>query len=232
MSGAGETKKEYPKPSLTADVVVMALGERGLEVLFIERARDPFKGSWALPGGFVEPKETAAEGAARELEEETGLTKVELTELGVFSKPGRDPRGWVVSVAHVALLPASRRADAEAGDDAAEAAWLDLVIEEGGGFSLTKDGKAVELAFDHHDIMKKAVASIGARPHDHALGLLGATFSIEEAARAYQAVLGHAVDEPRLAVWLEVEGWIKNAAGGRFERGTPPGPRLPPRSRT
>jgi 8-oxo-dGTP diphosphatase len=163
-----EDQTEYPKPSLTADVVVVTEGDAGaLRVLFIRRARDPFAGRWALPGGFVEPTETVAQAAARELHEETALTSVPVEELGCFSKPGRDPRGWVVTVAHLARVPAARMAEARAGDDAAAAAWLDLRIEPGGaGFSLSHEGAPVtELAFDHVDIMTAAVKRlVGARP--------------------------------------------------------------------
>jgi 8-oxo-dGTP diphosphatase len=161
-----DEKHEYPRPSLTADVVVVAPGEGGhLRVLFIRRARAPFQGSWALPGGFVEPSETVAQAAVRELAEETSLTGVQVTELGCFSKPGRDPRGWVVSIAHLARVPAATMAQARAGDDAAAAAWLDLVIEPGGGYALSHQGARIDpaaggLAFDHAEIMAAAVARL------------------------------------------------------------------------
>ena len=91
MSDETTEKKEYPRPSLTADNVVIALGEEPgvLRVLFVRRARDPFAGAWAFPGGFVEPTETVAQAAARELQEETALRDVRLVELGCFSRPGR-----------------------------------------------------------------------------------------------------------------------------------------------
>ena len=154
---------DYPRPSLTADVVVVAPGDAGrLRVLFIRRGHAPFEGSWALPGGFVEPNETVAEAAVRELAEETSLTGVHVDELGCFSKPGRDPRGWVVSVAHLARVPAETMALARAGDDAASAAWLDLTLEPGGGYTLAHEGRRIDvaaggLAFDHADILAAAV---------------------------------------------------------------------------
>ena len=157
-------KKEYPRPSLTADVVVVAAGD-GLRVLFIKRAHDPFAGAWALPGGFVEPTETVAEAAVRELKEETGLEGVTVEELGCFSKPGRDPRGWVVTVAHLAIVPADRveSAGVKAGDDAADTAWLDLAILPD-GYRLTREGKPVEtLAFDHRDIVARGVERLRAQ---------------------------------------------------------------------
>jgi len=163
-----EDKTEYPKPSLTADVVVVAPGEAGaLRVLFIKRARDPYAGRWALPGGFVEPTETVAEAAVRELQEETSLTGVDVEELGCFSRPGRDPRGWVVTIAHLARVPEGRVADAQAGDDADDTAWLDLRIDPGDGraHSLAHRGVPVtELAFDHVDILAAAVKRLSAAP--------------------------------------------------------------------
>ncbi len=153
---------EYPRPSLTADVVVVAPGDAGLRVLFIQRAHDPFKGRWALPGGFCDPNETVAEAARRELREETGLTGIEVEEIGCFSRPGRDPRGWVVTIAHLARVPAARMAEAKAGDDAAAAAWLALTIE-GEVYTLSHEGRPVgALAFDHDEILAAAVHKIRA----------------------------------------------------------------------
>lgn len=151
--------KEYPKPSLTADNVVVTSSRGRHRVLFIRRLRPPFEGRWALPGGFVEPTETVAQAAQRELEEETSLTGVAVEELGCFSKPGRDPRGWVVSIAHLARVPEERMADVKAGDDAASAAWLDLSFpRDGASYTLEHEGKPVsELAFDHKDILAAAV---------------------------------------------------------------------------
>lgn len=161
-----EDKKEYPRPSLTADVVVVVPGAEGkARVLMIRRAKDPFAGAWALPGGFVEPTESVGEAAARELEEETGLKRVDLEEIGCFSKPGRDPRGWVVTIAHLAVVPEDRTAEIKAGDDAADAAWLDLVISDGGNrYTLSRDGApAGALAFDHADILATAVKRLAKR---------------------------------------------------------------------
>lgn len=110
--------------ALTTDVVLLAGGSAN-SVLLIERGNDPFKGSWALPGGFVEVGERVHEAAIRELAEETGVAlEVELALLGVYDTPGRDPRGPTVSVAYVhrcaTELPAS------GGDDAARALWFAL----------------------------------------------------------------------------------------------------------
>ena len=87
-------------PALTVDVVALA-GDPPARVLLIERGGDPFAGSWALPGGFIEPGERVIAGAARELAEETGIEAGPLELLGIYDTPGRDPRGPTVSVVYV-----------------------------------------------------------------------------------------------------------------------------------
>ena len=114
-------KKEYPKPSLTADIAVFRRVRDGVELLLIRRARHPFRGCWALPGGFVNPNEDVIDAAWRELEEETGVTNVSLEPFGIYGTPGRDPRGWTVSGGFCTL--ADSTIDAKAGDDAADARW-------------------------------------------------------------------------------------------------------------
>jgi 8-oxo-dGTP diphosphatase len=202
MSDETTEKKEYPRPSLTADNVVIALGEEPgvLRVLFVRRARDPFAGAWAFPGGFVEPTETVAQAAARELAEETALRDVRLVELGCFSRPGRDPRGWVVSVAHLALVPVETMARARAGDDAAATAWLELHIEPGGGFRLEHEGEIVPpatLAFDHADILSAAVQRLHDRVGELAFDLLPRPFTLAAARRAFEAILGEPIEPTR-----------------------------------
>ena len=150
---AAYREKRYPAPYLTADIVLLS---EGRDVLMIRRKGHPYLGCWALPGGFVNPDESAAEGALRELSEETnvtGFTVDDIHEIGLFSKPGRDPRGWIVSDAF--LVPVKREdVHFKAGDDAADAAWI----------TITRDGDAlvfpegVRLAFDHADVLKKAFA--------------------------------------------------------------------------
>ena len=131
---------DYPRPSVTVDNVIFSMpgsspGERRgplpeeLRVLLIKRGGHPFIGHWALPGGFVGPDETVGEAARRELAEETGLTDVHIEQLYTFSKPGRDPRAWVISCAHMALVDGARLS-LKAGDDAKDARWFDVKAEE------------------------------------------------------------------------------------------------------
>lgn len=174
--------KEYPKPSLTADVVTFSLDEQQrLSVLLIRRGHDPFAGHWAIPGGFSEPQETVSESAARELLEETGIAGLPLEELRVFSRPGRDPRGWVVSVAHIAVLPVDRRKEAKGSDDATDAKFF-VISESEGALSLAFEGHAAgPLAFDHDEMLKAAVDRLKQRAADLVPALFGKSMTSAEA---------------------------------------------------
>lgn len=146
--------KNYPRPYLTADVVVF---DKDGKVLLIKRKGHPFLGKFAFPGGFVNPDETVEEAASRELMEETGLSGIDIKHVGIYSKPGRDPRGWIVTSAYTANLTVDVKA--EAGDDAAEAIWFELQIE-GDKITLRSENlrfDSTELAFDHDDVLRDAL---------------------------------------------------------------------------
>lgn len=136
---------------VTADVVAFCVTDAGLETLMIRRAKEPYKGRLALPGGFVEPDEDLAAAAKRELAEETGLTTrgAHLEEVGTYGKPKRDPRGRTVSSVFMALMP--ERRDPTAGSDAASAEWIP-----------TRDllGSPRKFAFDHHRILGDALTHL------------------------------------------------------------------------
>lgn len=138
---------KYPRPAVTADLVIVAREPKGDRVLLVQRGRDPYKDHWALPGGFVDENEDLVDAAARELEEETGLTGVELKQVGAYGKPGRDPRGHTITIAFCAIiqevLPVS------AGDDASMALWFPV-------------NALPSLAFDHDDIIRDALKGIAA----------------------------------------------------------------------
>jgi len=126
-----------PTPALTTDCVVF--DARGY-VLLIRRKNEPFRGSYALPGGFVDVGERVEDGCRRELSEETGLKVGALRLIGVYSDPNRDPRGHTCSVAYLAQVG---RLEPQAGDDAAAAEWV-------------ADWRAEKLAFDHAQILGDA----------------------------------------------------------------------------
>jgi 8-oxo-dGTP diphosphatase len=130
----------YPRPSLTVDIALVTR-DAAPWVLLIQRKADPFKGKWALPGGFVDENERLIDAARRELKEETGVEQADLEPLHTFGDPGRDPRGWTVSVAYLARVSPDQL-NPTAGDDAAAVGW----------FALTE---LPPLAFDHADILDR-----------------------------------------------------------------------------
>lgn len=133
---------KYPRAALSVDCVVFGIGDEGLKVLLIQRGGEPFRGHWALPGGFLEMDERLDQAAKRELEEETGLEGVELEQLHAFSEVDRDPRERVISVAYWGVVECSAHMP-KADSDAAEAKWF-------GVESLPA------LAFDHGSMLRMA----------------------------------------------------------------------------
>ena len=127
---------------MTADCVVIA-NEMQPKVLLVERGNEPFKGCWAIPGGFMNMDETAEQCAIRELKEETGLEVEFVRQIGTYSKVDRDPRGRTISVAYLAVIDAEE--DVTGQDDAAKAAWWPI-------------DALPPLAFDHDEIMEDAIA--------------------------------------------------------------------------
>jgi len=136
--------RDGKRPTVACDTVVFTVKDGVLCVLLVVRGNDPFKGMYALPGGFMEWGESCEEGARRELLEETGLTVDGLEFVGVFSEPGRDPRGTIVSIEYMAVVE-PEKAIIKAGDDAAEAEWVEVA-------------KVPELAFDHSEVFVLAKA--------------------------------------------------------------------------
>ncbi|CAN0344493.1 unnamed protein product [Ectocarpus fasciculatus] len=115
---------QWPRPAVTVDCLIYALDEGRPWILLIKRKNDPFKGGWALPGGFVDQNEGLDAAARRELEEETGVTNRTMVQTGAYGDPGRDPRGHTITVAFMAWAPSRAACNARAGDDAAEACFF------------------------------------------------------------------------------------------------------------
>ena len=136
---------DFPRPALTVDVVLLTR-EAVPKLLLIQRKRDPFAGAWALPGGFVEDGETLAAAARRELLEETGVEVGDLEQLVTAGDPGRDPRGWTVSVAYLARVNPGE-VTPKAADDARAVGWYALE-------------KLPPLAFDHAMIVGRAATRL------------------------------------------------------------------------
>lgn len=138
----------FPSFAVTADAIVFTISEGQLHVVLVERGNDPFKGSLALPGGFVEPDEDLADAAARELAEETGIRipATGMNQLGAYGAPGRDPRMRVVTVAFWTIQPGLTAPTGDSDAAAAKLIPVDDALSDPSG-----------LAFDHHQILTDAV---------------------------------------------------------------------------
>lgn len=139
---------QYKRPALTSDIILFRFENQKLQSLFIQRKDDPFAGKWAFPGGFVDEGETAKDAAIRELEEETGLSGIQLAQFYTSSTPNRDPRGWTVSVVFIGFV--NTEIFLKPGDDAQDADWFDL-------------DKIPELAFDHDTLLQFAISELKRR---------------------------------------------------------------------
>lgn len=166
---------KYPHPSVTTDCVIFGFDGTKLRVLLIERGIEPFKGKWALPGGFLRMDEDAETGALRELKEETGLDAAYIKQFHTFTTPNRDPRERVITIAYYALV---RLQEVTGGDDAARAEWYAL-------------DKVPALAFDHDQILRMASYELKRQIHFEPVGfeLLPKQFTIRELQSLYESIL-------------------------------------------
>lgn len=198
---------DYPRPGVTADAVVFSIHDERLGVLLVRRRWAPWRGAWALPGGFVEPEEPLPAAAARELAEETGLRGVPLTLLAAAGDHRRDPRGWCVGVFYWGLVRAERvrlRAD----DDAEEAAFLPA-----------RAVRERDLAFDHGRHVRAGVAALerAARRGPFGRELLPARFTMAALARVYAIALDGPVAPDALRRFLDRHGVVQRV-GSRGAR--------------
>ena len=213
---AGYDPAAFPAFAVTVDVVILTMVEGVLSVLLVQRGEEPFRGMWAVPGGFKRPDESLNEAARRELSEETGVdVPTLLTQFGAYGDPGRDPRMNVVTVAYLAVL---RDVGAiVAGTDAAHAALVPAseILEE-----------RVELAFDHLRIVRDAVqrVRVDLEVSGIATAFVGTTFTIAELRAVYEAIWGVQLDAANFRRTLVGEdGWV--IPTGRTARPGPGGGR-------
>ncbi len=174
---------EYPRPSVTVDCVVFGLDEEDLKVLLVQRGLEPFKGRWALPGGFVRMEESLEDAARRELAEEAGVRPGLLEQLYTFGEPGRDPRGRVITVAYFALVKLTDH-KVQAATDASEAAWFSV-------WDMPK------LAFDHAEVVATALQRLKGKVRYQPIGfeLLPPKFTLTQLQRLYETILEKELDK-------------------------------------
>lgn len=197
---------DHPRPAVAADIVILSLREGALQVLLVRRGGDPFRGRWALPGGFLQENEDLDACARRETEEETGVRPDRILQFANFSRPDRDPRGRVISVAYLAILRAED-VRLKAGTDADEAAWRPLAE--------TRD-----LAFDHDAILAAALARLsGEARADPAFlfPLLPPAFTLARLQSAYELATGRPADKRNFRKLVEESGRVLPLEA--FERG-------------
>jgi 8-oxo-dGTP diphosphatase len=207
---------DFPPIAVTVDLVVLTVREELLQVLTIRRGEEPFVGRWALPGGFLRPREDLEGAARRELEEETSVPaeRVHLEQLATYGVPDRDPRMRTVTVAYLALAP--DLPTPTAGTDAADAKWrpVDQVLRE-------------NLAFDHVRILRDGVERARAKLEYTPLAsaFCPREFTISELRRVYEVVWGTELDPrnfhrkvTKTEGFLEETGDTTTKDGGRPAR--------------
>lgn len=212
----GYDPSQFPAFAVTVDIVILTMIDGELQVLLIRRGEEPFKGMWAIPGGFKRPTETLDEAAQRELVEETGVDAARLlNQFGAYGDPNRDPRMNVVTVGYLAVL---RDVGAVvAGSDAADASLVPVsdVLNE-----------RIDLAFDHFQIVHDAVerARLELEVSAIATAFVGTTFTLAELRAVYEAIWGVQLDAANFRRSLVAdEGWViptgrlsqPGASGGR-----------------
>ena len=189
----------YEAPiGLAADPVVFTVSDGRLSVLLVRRAEAPARGRWSLPGGFVGAKEDPAATVVRKLEEKTGVPPIYLEQLRTYADPGRDSRGWLPSIAYLALVPA----DLLPGDGAQDAAWHPVE-------------PLPRLAFDHERIVEDGLERIRGKLwySNIAVGLLPEEFTIAAARAVYEIVAGTRYDPANFSRDLRASGLIRESRG-------------------
>ncbi|MDF1755292.1 MAG: NUDIX domain-containing protein [Verrucomicrobiales bacterium] len=191
---------KYPRPALTVDTVVFGLDVDNNKwlVLLVERGGEPFKGKWAIPGGFVNVGESVDDAALRELEEECGVKKVFIEQLYTFGAPDRDPREHVVSVAYLVLVNIKDQ-QIIAGSDASRAEWFPVK-------SLPK------LAFDHQKILAMAKKRLQGKIRYDPLGfeLLPKKFTLTQLQNLYETILDTPLDKRNFRKKVQAQGILRD----------------------
>jgi 8-oxo-dGTP diphosphatase len=189
--------------AMTAVPVVLAPLQGRLHVLLVRRTESPFAGTWVLPGGFMSPAERPEETAQRKLTEKTGVGAVYLEQLLTYADPQRDPRGWIPTVAYLALIDAAVLRTDESG-----ARWVPV-------------DTLPELGFDHADIVRDGVERLRGKLwwSNIAVGLLPERFTMPQARRVFEAISGVTYEPSNFRRELELSGLVR--ATGALAKGGP-----------
>jgi 8-oxo-dGTP diphosphatase len=230
---------EYFRPALTCDVIVFTIRDGRLQVLLVRRGRPPFRGRWAIPGGFVEKDEPLERAARRELEEETALRDVYLEQLYTFGDPGRDPRGHTVTVAYLALvnparfgeeggrpssdLPSGKRGtrnqERGTGNQKPETRNLLRAGDDAAELGWFPVYRLPALAFDHNQVLAVAVERLRNKLFYTTVGFefLGRAFTLSELQRVYEILLNRKQDKRNFRRRILSLGILKPLGGTRRE---------------
>ncbi len=199
---------QYPRAAVATDCVIFGYDGQQLQVLLIERGVEPFKGEWALPGGFLKMDESVEECAFRELREETSLEPVSLEQFGVFSAVDRDPRGRVITIAFYALV---KKEHVQGGDDAASAQWFGI-------------DRLPALALDHAAILQEARQALKRDIHHQpvAFRLLAEHFTMPQLQRLYETILGVRFDRRNFQKKMIATGVVQEESEAVLHNGHRP----------
>ena len=227
---AGYKLSDYERPSVTADVAAFMISsedrtdyrrnaENKLRLLLIRRGGHPFKGVWALPGGFLQKGETVEQCALREIKEETNVLPVSLMPVGVFSAPDRDPRGWIISNAYASVI--SEESVKQVGmDDASDAQWFSVSFDrsEEGDYRLTLTYGDTRLnavlaeersRFGHTEFR---IIDSGSLAFDHAAIIAAALTSLRTAAKSFDTIFDFLPEKFTLTAFQKVQETIMNVS--------------------
>ena len=182
-----ENIHNFPKPSVTVDMVIYTIHENDLKILLVKRGIEPFKDKWALPGGFVRIEESLEDAAKRELQEETGVKDVYLEQLYSFGEPKRDPRGRVITIAYIALVN-SENVNLKSTTDVSEVQWFSIK-------------KIPSLAFDHKKILEYSLKRLRWKFEytTVAFSMLPKKFTLSQMQKIYEIVFNKKFDKRNFA---------------------------------
>ena len=210
---------KYDRPSVTVDVAMLSLVERELRILVVRREDEPYRGYWALPGGFVGMEESLEKAAERVLNEKTGLSGMYLEQLFTFGDPHRDARTRVISVAYYALVNWGRLESLDTAENSImakiEVPWEG---ETGGPVDLVGREGLLQVAFDHADIVGMAVKRIRGKLDYVPIGfqLLPSRFTLRELQEVHETVLGKPLNKDSFRRRMLASGLLE-ATGEREE---------------